>query len=62
MTCFLFPPDLFQSEEQTDKWKPNIHVDNPWHHSKKEIIIFEVMKVFPEVKELHKVFSPVTWS
>lgn len=30
-----------------------VHTDNPRRLSKKEIIIFEVMKVLPEVKEMH---------
>lgn len=35
-------------------------MDNPRHLSKKEIIIFEVMKVLPEVKEMRKIFRPVS--
>ena len=31
-------------------------MDNPRRLSREEIIIFEVMKVLPEVKELHKIF------
>lgn len=31
-------------------------MDNPLRLSKKEIIIFEVMKVLPEVKEMHQIF------
>lgn len=30
-----------------------MHMDNPWRLSRKEIIVFEVMKVLPEVKEMH---------
>lgn len=33
-------------------------MDNPLCRSKKEIIIFEVMKVLPEVEELLGIFRP----
>lgn len=35
-------------------------MDNPQRLSKKEIIIFEVMKVLPEEKEMHQIFRPVS--
>ena len=34
-------------------------MDNPRRLSKKEIILFEVMKVLPEMKEMHEIFRPI---
>lgn len=52
----------FSFREQKQINESQIHVDNPLRRSKKEIIIFEVMKVLPEVKELLGIFRPVSWS
>lgn len=63
--CLWAPPFFLQSfsfggREQINE--SQIHMDDPRRPSKKEIIIFEVMKVLPEVKELHEIFRPVSWS
>lgn len=52
----LLYPILFLSGEQKRINESQIHMDNPRRLSREEIIIFEVMKVLPEAKELHWIF------
>lgn len=45
-------PFLLRGEQKPIN-ESQIHMDNPRHRSREEIIIFEVMKVLPEARKLH---------
>lgn len=42
--------------EQKATNERQIHMDNPRHGSREEMIVFEVMKVLPEARKLHSIF------
>lgn len=50
--AFYFLPS-FSVKGANQIYESRIHADIPWQRSKKEMIIFGVMKVLPGVKELH---------